>query len=250
MSKKKVKSAVTEEKLYKPADVLNVISDHAGTVLGEDEPDPYLTEAEEADARQVFEKNDKDKSGRIDKKEMQAMLKDLSLELDPDAWEKFSEDSWRQADVDENGRLDMEEVNERRAPMQAAFIPSSALSCDARARQSGRPSAPRLTEGRMTERDSSSTESSPAALVGRSLVRARARARGSSCCFTRASTRHASSTARGCARPSAAARRGSRESSFSAAATRAASTAAASERSTTPRSSGARHESERRRETY
>ena len=109
MLKTKTKSKIEAEKLYKVPEVEQVISDHAGTVLGEDEPEPHLKEDEETAARQVFTQYDKDRSGALDKAEMKAMLKELELTLDAAAWEKFADSAWGEADVDDNGRISMDE---------------------------------------------------------------------------------------------------------------------------------------------
>ena len=106
---KKPKNAVENDKLYKVVEPLQVISDHFGVVLGEEEPEPYITPEEEATARGVFATYDKDRSGRIDKAEMKAMLKDLELELDADAYEKYVDAAWASADLDESGKIDVEE---------------------------------------------------------------------------------------------------------------------------------------------
>ena len=106
---KKPKNAVENDKLYKVPEVLQVISDHFGVVLGEEEPEPYITPEEEANARGVFAQYDKDRSGKIDKAEMKAMLKDLELELDSDAYEKYVEAAWASADLDDSGKIDVEE---------------------------------------------------------------------------------------------------------------------------------------------
>ena len=106
---KKLKTTVENDKLYKVPEVLNVISDHAGVVLGDEEPEPYITPEEEANARGVFAQYDKDRSSKIDKAEMKAMLKDLELELDSDAYEKYVEAAWESADLDDSGKIDAEE---------------------------------------------------------------------------------------------------------------------------------------------
>ena len=106
---KKPKNAVENDKLYKVVEPLQVISDHFGVVLGEEEPEPYITPEEEANARGVFAQYDKDRSGKIDKAEMKAMLKDLELELDSDAYEKYVEAAWASADLDDSGKIDAEE---------------------------------------------------------------------------------------------------------------------------------------------
>jgi hypothetical protein len=86
-SKKTMESSPGTEG-YKQPPVEHIISDHAGTVLDEPEPEPSLTKQEKQRATNLFQLNDKDGTG-LTLEVIRKVLPDIDIDLDDDLFTQY-----------------------------------------------------------------------------------------------------------------------------------------------------------------
>jgi len=73
-------------------------------------PEDPLNAQEKEKCKNVFEKFDKDGSGKLDKGELTNVLGELNLKFDdPELYSKFVEKAWEDADSDDSDRVDYDE---------------------------------------------------------------------------------------------------------------------------------------------
>jgi ankyrin repeat protein len=73
-------------------------------------PEDPLNAQEKEKCRNIFDKYDKDQSGKLDKAELTNVLGELNLKFDDrELYEKFVEKAWEDADSDDSDRVDYEE---------------------------------------------------------------------------------------------------------------------------------------------
>jgi hypothetical protein len=73
-------------------------------------PEDPLNQQEREKCRNVFDKYDKDASGKLDKAELEKVLSELNLKFDDqEMYNKFVEKAWEEADSDDSDKVDYDE---------------------------------------------------------------------------------------------------------------------------------------------